>query len=106
MNQSFYVRDSQIHGRGCFTTQLLRPSTIFRCPHFQVSTETRTSVTTENGIYELYSPFKFMNHSPDPVAELYQTDDGGFELYILRRVRRDEEITIDYDPNCVPEGRN
>ena len=102
MGQSFYVMESEIHGRGCFTTQLLRPATIFRVPFYPVLEETWTSVITDFGVYELYSPFKFLNHSEEPNAELYQTDWGGFELYILREVARDEEITISYGPDWEP----
>jgi SET domain-containing protein len=99
---TLYVKPSEVHGRGCFTAQLLRPATIFRAPHYDTNEETWTSVTTENGIYELYSPFKFLNHSEDPNAELYQTESGGFELYILREIARDDEITISYGPDWEP----
>ena len=49
-------------------------------------------------VYEFYCPFKFLNHSSDPSAEVYLTDDG-WEVYFLREVGKDEEITIDYGPD-------
>ena len=102
MGQSFYVKESEI--RGCFTTQLLRPSTVFRVPFFAVMNETWTSVRCNHGVYEFYSPFKFLNHADEPNAEVYQIEGGGFELYILREVGRDEEITMDYGTDWNTSG--
>lgn len=93
----FSVRPSKIHGRGCFANQLLRPATIFDAPSYEVKEETWTSVTFDGVVRELYSPFKYLNHSSDPNAELYWNPDREvLELYILRQIRRDEEVTISY----------
>ena len=96
VGRTLYVAPSEIHGRGCFTTDVLRPATRFRIPFYETKYETFTSVLTEGGLYELYSPFRFLNHSSDPNCEVYQLDDGSFELYTLREVAPHEELTIHY----------
>jgi len=93
----FSVRPSKIHGKGCFANQLIRVGTVCRVPAYEVDEETWTSVMDEESgkIYEFYCPFKYLNHSSDPSAEVYLTDTG-WEVYFLRDVGRDEEVTIYY----------
>lgn len=93
----FSVRPSKIHGRGCFANQYLRPGMTFRVPCYQVSEETDHTVycPDDDTIWELYSPFKFLNHSDDPNSWLGYENDS-LVLFTLCDIESDEEITIEY----------
>lgn len=105
---TLYVGPSEIHGRGCFTTGVLRPATEFHVPSYRTDIATDYSVSwhEDGDWYELYSPFKFINHSEKPNAECYLADDDTWNLYILRQVAADEEITIHYGVGSEPESSN
>jgi hypothetical protein len=92
------TKPSGIHGRGCFTDCYLRPGTEFDVPCYQTNKATDHSVTWEEDgdWWEFYHPYRFINHSENPNAELYLAEDGTWNLYILRKVRKDGEITIHY----------
>jgi hypothetical protein len=94
---------SSIHGRGCFTDCYLRPGTNFDVPSYQTNVATWTAVTWIDEVewWELYSPYCFINHSENANAELYLAEDGSWNLYILRAVKKNEEITIDYGDDWV-----
>ena len=98
----FSVRRSKVHGRGCFANQSIRVGTVCRAPGYEVDEDQATfrSIWDGDQAYNLYSPFCYLNHDNDPNADLYLTDDG-WELYFLRHVAKDEEVTIDYgfDPS-------
>lgn len=94
-----YVDDSGIHGRGVFAATVIRKGDYigtFAGP-----------VAKRNGTYVLWAYetddadepigrsgrnlLRFLNHALPPNAEF-----DGFDLYARRRIREDEEITIDY----------
>ncbi len=94
-----YVSESGIHGKGVFAATSLRKGDYigtFSGP-----------VAKRNGTYVLWAyetedaeeavgrsgrnMLRFLNHALSPNAEF-----DGFELYARRRIRPDEEITIDY----------
>ena len=99
----FSVRPSKIQGRGCFANQSIRVGTVCYVPSYPIDEEDATfrSVCWGEEFFNVYSPFSFLNHDNDPNAELYLTEDDDWELYFLRQVGKDEEVTIDYgfDPS-------
>lgn len=94
----FSVRPSKIHGRGCFADKNLRPGTEFGVPSYRTDEPTYHAVTwdCDGDWWELYSPYRYVNHSKKPNAEFYLADDDTWNLYILRAISKDEEVTIDY----------
>ena len=92
-----YVADSPIHGRGLFARASIRrgqrigrfegPPAKRNGSHVLWVTDARGRVRGRRGRNAL----RYLNHSERPNAEF-----DGFELYARRRIRADEEITIDY----------
>lgn len=94
--QRVYVAPSAIHGKGLFARQRIpRESHIGRYLGPQAK---------RNGSHVLWvedddgwigrrglNCLRYVNHDPDPNAEF-----DGFDLYALRTIQPDEEITIDY----------
>ena len=105
---SLFAARSRIHGKGCFTKKSLRAGTEFNVPSYHTGVATDHSITwnDDGDWYELYSPFRFINHSEKPNAEFYLADDGTWNLYILRAVRANGEITIHYGNGWSSEGRD
>lgn len=91
------MRRSAIHGRGLFANGRFRRGE--RIGRF------RGRTTARDGAYVLWIPradgsyrgvrgeneLRFVNHSPRPNAEF-----RGLDLYAVREIRPDEEITFDY----------
>ena len=93
-----YSKRCKIHGRGCFTDCYLRPGTEFGVPCYRTDVATDHSVTCEEAgdWWEFYSPYKFVNHSETPNAEFYLVEDDTWNLYILRAVKKHDEIRTYY----------
>ena len=101
-----YRADSNIHGRGCFTDCHLRPGTEFHVPSRRTDIATDHSVThdCDGDWWEFYSPYRFINHEDNPNAELYLAEDDTWNLYILRAVKKNGEISIDYGKSWHDKG--
>ena len=91
------VRRSGIHGRGVFARQRLRTGALIGTFEGR-STRTDGSYVlwlidddgSEQGIHGT-NEFRFLNHSPDPNAEL-----DALEILALRNIQPGCEITLDY----------
>lgn len=97
-NPMAYVADSPIHGRGLFARQLIETEEY-------IGTYEGPD-TRRNGMHVLWlwnedseewegingrNEMRFLNHSSEPNADWW-----GDELYALRTIEPDEEITFDY----------
>lgn len=95
--QLFYTKESGIHGNGLFARNEIKEGDYMG--------EYDGPMVNENGAHVLWvekydevwvgrdgkNLLRYLNHSSDPHAEFI-----GFELYALRDISPDEEITIDY----------
>ena len=92
-----YVAPSRIHGRGLFAkTRIKRDTYIgtYEGPQAKRDgkyvlwlTDERGNATGRRGLNAL----RYLNHSSKPNAEFYE-----YDLYALKSIAPDEEITIDY----------
>ena len=93
-----YVSNSDIHGLGLFAGEMIVEETYIG--------RYEGPVTSENDMHVLWvwdeteekwlgidgdNELRYLNHSDRPNAEFYDT-----ELYALREIEQDEEITFDY----------
>lgn len=91
----FSVQRSHIHGKGCIAKVDLTPGIYIPVPFSTTKVETEHTLADEDGIYELYAPFKFLNHSDEPNAAFEWWDDCLY-LTIIELVKTGEEVVIDY----------
>lgn len=99
-NPLVYVGESAIHGRGLFAAEAIEadaligefegPRTKRDGPHVLWVIEDDGSEYGVRGANEL----RFVNHSSEPNAVFW-----GAELWSLRAIAKDEEITFDYGPD-------
>jgi SET domain-containing protein len=101
-NSLCFVADSPVHGRGLFARHNIPADTWIG--HYD------GPQTRENGMYVLWveagqdgetgeewigydgiNELRFLNHARQPNGEM-----DGLDLYAIRDIRPDEEITIDY----------
>ncbi len=97
-NPLAYVSDSPIHGRGLFARDTIQEGEL-------VGTY-QGRATDEDGMHVLWlvdehsgewegidgqNEMRFLNHSDEPNADFWNAD-----LYALRTIHKDEEITFDY----------
>lgn len=93
----FSMRPSDIHGTGCFVNQRLVKGNQFVMPAYRVPVETYHTLSLDDGsIWDLYPPFKYLNHADKPNAELVRRK-GRFWLIIRKAIPADAEVTINYD---------
>lgn len=97
LHQLFYTQESEIHGKGLYARVQIKEGDYMG--------EYDGPVVSDNGSHVLWvekyddvwvgrdgkNLLRYLNHSHDPHAEFI-----GFELYALRDIDPDEEITIDY----------
>ena len=102
LEQFFYVQESGIHGKGLYARVDIAKGEY-------LGTYDGPEVT-ENGMHVLWveeedgstsardgqNLLRYLNHSVKPLAEF-----EGFDLYALRNIEKDMEITIDYGENPV-----
>ncbi len=97
-NPLAYVADSEIHGKGLFARVDIAAETLIG--------RYQGPATQRDGMHVLWlwneaserwegingkNEMRFLNHSPTPNADWW-----GDELYALRNIERDEEITFHY----------
>lgn len=93
----FERRPSDIHGSGCFANQRLVKGNQFVLGAYRVPEATYHTLECEDGtIWDLYPPFKYLNHADKPNAELVRRK-GKFWLIIKKAIPADMEVTINYD---------
>jgi len=97
LEKFFYTKQSGIHGKGLFARKRIKKG--------QYMGEYDGPGVVDNGMHVLWveeedeqwvgrdgkNLLRYLNHSSAPQAEFI-----GFELYALRDIHVDEEITIDY----------
>lgn len=97
LDRLFYTKPSDIHGNGLFARNQIKQGDYMG--------EYDGPSVTENGSHVLWvedkndewtgrdgkNLLRYLNHSKEPHAEFV-----GFELYAVRDISPDEEITIDY----------
>lgn len=97
LSKSFYVADSELHGKGLFAARRILAAEYmgtFRGPETKKDGTHVLWIEQDNGKYIGRigkNILRYMNHSDDPCSEF-----EGFELYALRSIKKHEEITIDY----------
>ena len=101
LKKLFYVKDSEIHGKGLFAKAKIKKGT------YMGSYD--GPKTKKNGMYVLWvdegdgewigcdgkNLLRYINHNKKPCAEF-----DGLELYAARNIKPDEEITIHYGDEC------
>ena len=95
----FYVGPSAVHGKGVFALTSFAKHT--RIGTFEGKRTSRDGVhvlwvhAADDTVYGILgtNELRFLNHESSPNAEF-----EGDALWSLRRIRRDEEITIHYGP--------
>lgn len=91
-----YVAPSPIHGKGLFARTRLERG-LFVGTYLGPAAKRNGShvLWVDNGDGWVgrrgLNRLRYLNHSPRPNAEF-----DGFDLYVIRTIRPDEEITIDY----------
>lgn len=95
---------SRKRGRGVFAVRMLRArqkiGVIMGEVHSAADWSSNYCIDLEAGdVLEPAAPFRFLNHSCEPNAEMFRSGDGGkavVSLYAIRTIRQGEELTIDY----------
>lgn len=95
-HKAFYQGDSRIEGIGCFVIGYWFQGDSIVLQGYKSVTESKYTVETEDGIFDLEMPYSLINHSKYPNAELLQVEEDGFELTLLCDIEDGEEITIHY----------
>ena len=94
--QDLYISDSNIHGKGLFTSTPLKNDEfvfvgIYKC----------NSSKLFNSSISHYG--HFINHQKEPNCKI-KLENGDYNVYSIRPINKNEELTIDYDLN--PEFLN
>ncbi len=101
LKKLFYVKESSIHGKGLFTRNKIKKGSYLGSYH--------GPKTKKNGMYVLWvnegdddwvgcngkNLLRYINHNAKPCAEF-----DGLELYALKNIKPDQEITIHYGDEC------
>lgn len=104
LKRFFYVAESAIHGKGLFARRKIEEGTFLG--------EYDGPETDENGMHVLWAEtedgdwigrdgqnlLRYINHSEEPCAEF-----EGFELFAIRTISPDQEITIHYGDEFEPD---
>jgi SET domain-containing protein len=90
-----YVTTSNIHGKGLFARKRIKAGTLIGQIEARSTTTDGPYVLwlTARKAVEVQCQLKYINHSAEPNAIYYDT----LEVIALRDIKRDEEITHNYD---------
>ncbi len=96
-----YVDQSPIHGRGLFARQAIRKGSYigtYEGPRAKRNGKYVLWIHEENGSVlegrRGMNLLRYLNHSVIPNAEF-----NGYDLFAVRKIHADEEITFDYGPD-------
>ena len=101
LKKLFYVKESSIHGKGLFARNKIKKGSYLGNYH--------GPKTKKNGMYVLWvnegednwvgcngkNLLRYINHNINPCTEF-----DGLELYALKNIKPDQEITIHYGDEC------
>ena len=104
LEKLFYVDNSPIHGKGLFARTRLEKGKYlgtYDGPTARKNAMHVLWVEEEEGKWigrDGKNILRYLNHSNKPCAEF-----DGFDLYAMRDIKKDEEVTFDYgeDPAAV-----
>jgi len=95
----FYIRNSNIQGKGLFTKKAVNPLEILPIATLYDKNNKFQFDKTGRAI----GPMGFVNHSYDPNCHLhYIPSENGYFLRAHKEIKPKDELTIDYDFN--PDG--
>ena len=92
-----YVKPSPVHGHGVFASAAFKRGDLIGAAqgaHTETDGRHTLWVLEDDGSYrggEVLNQLRFLNHSPTPNADFW-----GAELYAIRAIRPDDEVTFDY----------
>ena len=92
MMKNIYVGNSDIHGRGIFSTDGLKEGDIVGVSH----------VTYERVWYQVFPIGIFYNHSYEPNC-IVKTEDNVNLVIAIKDINKDEEVTVDYSKQLYLE---
>ena len=88
------VKDSNIHGKGLFSTKKIRKNTILgKCKVTKTKKSNAYSLWVGNNMLDVTCDFKFINHSNKPNVVYY--DD--LTIVALKNIKVGEELTHEYE---------
>ena len=90
--KNIYVGNSDIHGRGIFSTDGLKEGDTVGVSH----------VTYERVWYQVFPIGIFYNHSYEPNC-IVKTEDNVNLVIAIKDINKDEEITVDYSKQLYLE---
>lgn len=104
-----YVKDSQIHGKGIYTSRLIKTGEKIMVISGEVISgdECERRENEENNVYIFWNgetyidtnktdKIKYINHDCDYNCEVHDRDESSLWLVAARDIDIDEELTIDY----------
>ena len=99
------IRPSSIHGVGVFARLLIQADDFQFVYGMVTPVETQYCVEwyTDDTFFELFPPFRFVNHSDDPNCEFTSNEDTTLFIEAIRSIAADEELTVDYGYNPTEE---
>jgi SET domain-containing protein len=86
-NHQFYIDKSNIHGVGVYTAKKYNKNNYV------------INIIKKGYIYNISTFGQKINHSYDPNCYLYKDINNNYDLYALRYIQPNEEITSDYSKN-------
>lgn len=108
-DKSVYVKDSQIHGKGIYTSRLIKTGEKIMVISGEVISgdECERRENEENNVYIFWNgetyidtnktdKIKYINHDCDYNCEVHDRDESSLWLVAARDINIDEELTIDY----------
>jgi len=89
------VRESGIHGRGCFASRDIKEGEVVGCMDTQPATRNGTYVLwVDDEPHRVLCDLRFINHSSEPNCELHIYDE--VEVVAIRDISVGEELTWHY----------
>jgi len=88
------VKQSDIHGKGLFSTEKIRKHTVLgKCQSTKTKEQNSYTLWLGNEMVDVTCDFKYINHSKKPNVIYY--DD--LTIVALRNIKAGEELTHKYD---------
>ena len=100
LGEKLYLKKSTIHGHGIFAKISLDKDESLHISH--VNAPGDYGGLFDNGLIRTASG-SYVNHSGDPNATLDEWD-AGYLLCSIRKIKKDEEVTINYSDHACGVG--